>query len=230
MRLAAACAETSWVLGLLDGCFLGGDLMCDAGDGRLLGRDFAARGVDGEPVVAVVDRGDHVAGMDVGVVGDRDAGDIAGDFGGERRVVGLHIGVVGRDREAPDRHVVVAEPAADAGRQIAIAPSTSLRRLRRGGRSLASGVLGAASDTVCRAVGGAGASVSIGGAGASSTFANQHWPNRHWLTRLRRSAALPARNNANSGAAVPVLVAIHAPHSSGSPAGSELVTEPFGHQ
>jgi len=79
-----------------------------------LGGDFRARGVDGELVVAVVDGGDHVAGMDVGVVGDGNAGDITGDLGGQRRVVGLHIGVIGRDGEAPNRRIIVAVPAGDA--------------------------------------------------------------------------------------------------------------------
>ena len=100
--------------GLLDRSFLGRDLMADARDGRFLGRDFVARRIDGEPIVAVIDGGDHVAGVDVGVVGDRDVGEIAGHLGGQRRVIGLHIGVIGRDREPADRHTVVAEPASAA--------------------------------------------------------------------------------------------------------------------
>jgi hypothetical protein len=46
----------------------------------LLGGDLFPCRVGGEFVVAVVNGGDHVAGVDGGIVLDRDAGDIAGDF------------------------------------------------------------------------------------------------------------------------------------------------------
>ena len=114
MRVAAALAEIELRLGLGDGSLLGVDLMADALDGRLLGRDFLARGVGGEPVVAIVDGGDHVAGVDVAVVVDQYARQVAGDFCGQRGVVRLHVGVVGRDREAADRPPVVAEPCSGA--------------------------------------------------------------------------------------------------------------------
>ena len=100
---------------LLDSRFLGGDLVRHARDGGFLGRDLLARGIDRQPIVAIVDGGDHVAGMHVGIVGDRHARDIAGDLGGKRRVVGLHIRVVGGDQETADRQIVVAEPSAGAG-------------------------------------------------------------------------------------------------------------------
>jgi hypothetical protein len=100
---------------LLDGRFLGGDLVRHARDGRFLRRDLLARGIDRQPIVAVVDRGDHVTRMHVGIVGDRHVRDIAGDLGGQRRVVGLHISVVGGDQETADRQIAVAEPSAGAG-------------------------------------------------------------------------------------------------------------------
>ena len=100
---------------LLDGRFLGGDLVRHARDGRFLCCDFLARGIDRQPIVAVVDGGDHFARMHVGIVGDRHVRDIAGDLGGKRRVVGLHISVVGGDQETADRQIAVAEPSAGAG-------------------------------------------------------------------------------------------------------------------
>ena len=96
-------------LGLIDRGLLGHDLAADAIDGRLLGRDLVARRGDRELEVAVVDGGDHVAFVDAGVVLDRDARDVAGNLGGERGVVGAHIGVIGRLDEATDRPVAVAE-------------------------------------------------------------------------------------------------------------------------
>ena len=93
---------------LLDGRFLGGNLVRDACDGRFLGRDFPARRINRELIVAVVDGGDHVAGVNVGVVLDGNRGEIAGDLGGERRVVRSHVGIVGRDHEPADRPPVVA--------------------------------------------------------------------------------------------------------------------------
>jgi hypothetical protein len=53
--------------------------------------------------------------MHVGIVDDRHVCDVAGDLGGKRRVVSLHVSVVGGDQEAADRQIVVAEPAAGAG-------------------------------------------------------------------------------------------------------------------
>ncbi len=67
-------------LGLIDIGRLRDDLAADPVDGRLLGRDLFARRVRRELVVAVVDRGDHVAGMDRGIVVDRNAGDVTGNL------------------------------------------------------------------------------------------------------------------------------------------------------
>jgi hypothetical protein len=53
--------------------------------------------------------------MDADIVGDRNAGDIARDFGGHRRVVRLHVRVIGGHQKTPDHQIVVAEPAAGAG-------------------------------------------------------------------------------------------------------------------
>src|SRR5580704_19637417 len=88
--------------------------MTDALDGRFLGRGLLARGVGGEPVVAIVDGGDHVTGANVAVVVDRYARQVAGNFCGQRGGVRLHVRVVGRDREAADRPPVVTEPRSSA--------------------------------------------------------------------------------------------------------------------
>ena len=106
-------------LRLLDGGLLGGDLMADPADRCLLGRDLVARRIDREPVVAVVDRGDDIAGADPRIVGDANVAEIARHFRGECRVVGLDVGVVGRNREPADREPVIAVPAraAENGRQ-----------------------------------------------------------------------------------------------------------------
>ena len=95
-------------LGLLGRAFLRRDLAADAVDGGLLGRDLAARGIDRDAIVAVVDPEDHVAGAHHGVVAGKDRRDVAGHPRAERGVVGAHIGVVGRDVEAADQNVVHA--------------------------------------------------------------------------------------------------------------------------
>jgi hypothetical protein len=102
-------------LRLRDRGFLRGDLVRRTRDRRFLSRDLLARGIDRQPIIAVVDGGDHVAGMNVGIVDDRRARDVAGDLGGKRRVVGLHVSVISGDQKAADRHIAIAEPAAGAG-------------------------------------------------------------------------------------------------------------------
>ena len=68
-------------LGLLDRRLLRGDLPAEARDGGAAAcRPCRAR-IDGQPIVAVIDAGDHVAGVDLGVVVDGELGDIAGDLG-----------------------------------------------------------------------------------------------------------------------------------------------------
>ena len=56
----------------------------------------APRPARARPIVAVVDAGDHVAGGDVLVVGDRNGGDVAGDLGRDRELPRGDEGVVGR--------------------------------------------------------------------------------------------------------------------------------------
>ena len=60
--------------------------------------------------VAVVDPRQHLAGLHMLVIADENLIEVAGDFRGNRRVVGLHIGVIGRDQEATHRPVIPAIP------------------------------------------------------------------------------------------------------------------------
>jgi len=57
--------------------------------------------------------------MDIGIVGDRHFGDMAGDLGGDERHVGADIGVVGGHEEAPvDEPIIALHPAiADGGQK-----------------------------------------------------------------------------------------------------------------
>ena len=175
--------------------------MRHARDGRFLGRDLLARGIDRQPVVAVVDCGDHIAAVYVGVVGHRNACHIAGDLGSERRVVGLHISVVGRHQKAPNRQIVVTEPAAGAdGREqeghedgLAAAGALCAHRRRRGGREERHGGFRLSLVKPCQ----------LG-----------------LIDRLRLGNGLAGRP-----AVIGVLVAIHALHS----CGRRPMTEPFSH-
>ena len=80
----------------------------------------SGRARSGPPgVVAVVDAGDDVAGLDLGVVLDGNVGDVARDLGRQRRVPGADVGVVGRHHVAAGRPPGVAEIAPGAQRQQA---------------------------------------------------------------------------------------------------------------
>ena len=76
---------------------------------------LSLRRLQRQPVVAVVEPRDHVAGLDRLVVRDLDRGDIALHLGGEDGDVALDIGIVRADQEAPVGPPVVAEMAAIAG-------------------------------------------------------------------------------------------------------------------
>ena len=64
------------------------------------------RRVDRELVIAGIDPREQLAGLDVLVVDDRDLFDIARDLGRDDRKISMHIGVVGRINETPDRDVM----------------------------------------------------------------------------------------------------------------------------
>ena len=83
--------------------------------------------IERDPEIAVVDPGEHLAGLDRLVVADQHGCDIAGDFRRDGRVVRLDIGVVGRDLEPADRPIVPAEMAGP-GEASALAPTRSSLR------------------------------------------------------------------------------------------------------
>ena len=114
---------------LLLGEGLGGgiDVECRFGgvDHRLLHLELGAlardRGFGGghvglglvkrHPEIAIIDFCQHLAGRDALVVADQHVTQVAGDFWRDGGVVGLHIGVVGRNQETADGPVIPAVPA-----------------------------------------------------------------------------------------------------------------------
>ena len=137
-------------LGLRDRGLLRFDLLADARDCRLLGGELVARGVGRQPVITVVDAGDHVAGMNIGVVGDADRRNVAGNLGRQRRRVGMHISVVGGDDEPAGCEPVVAVPAAGGEHDGRRHPDQGLPRQLAAGRGL--GRLGDGRQVVGRGV------------------------------------------------------------------------------
>jgi hypothetical protein len=93
-------------VGLLNGRVLQLQLGVDGADFRLsrlaVGHGLAQCGLK----VPVIDAGENLASLDRLVVGYRDFADVAGDAGGDQRVVGLDVGIVGLDHEAAGAPVV----------------------------------------------------------------------------------------------------------------------------
>ena len=69
--------------------------------------------------VAVVDARQHLAGFDRLIVVDQHRAQVAGDLGGDGRVVRLHIGVVGGNLEAAHRPILSGELSARRQREHA---------------------------------------------------------------------------------------------------------------
>jgi hypothetical protein len=59
------------------------------------GRDLRLRLIECRAIVTVIDAGDHIAGLDMLVVGDGDGGQVAGHFRGERGLPRGDEGIVG---------------------------------------------------------------------------------------------------------------------------------------
>jgi hypothetical protein len=81
-----------------------------ADDRGLCRCDVGPRLVERHLEVALVDPGQHLPGADTLIVADLNFAQIAGDLGGDRGVVGLHISVVGRDQISADSPVIPAVP------------------------------------------------------------------------------------------------------------------------
>ena len=82
-------------------------LACDRGFRR---GDVGLGLVERDLEVAVVDPRQHLTGLDALVVADQHFVQIAGDLRCDGGVVGLYIGVIGRDQETADGPVVQAVP------------------------------------------------------------------------------------------------------------------------
>ena len=92
------------------------ELRIDVLDAGLRGRDLRLRLVERGAIIAVVDPGDHVAGVDMLVVGDGNGGDVAGHFRRQRGLPRGDEGIVGRLKMAGVIDVKIAA-AEDSGEQ-----------------------------------------------------------------------------------------------------------------
>ncbi len=93
--------------------------------------------------IAIIDSCQHLAGLDALVVADQHVTQVAGDFWRDGGVVGLHIGVVGRNQETADGPVIPAVPAGgseddgcSAREQDLLEPAATCLSLKRRGRCL----------------------------------------------------------------------------------------------
>ena len=108
---AARAASTIELLGVERGR-LGGD----RGGG---GRDIGFGGIDRDPEIPIVDPRERLPGLDRLVVADQNLGDVAGNLRRDRGVVGLDIGVVGRNLEPADGPIAIAVVAGAREREQA---------------------------------------------------------------------------------------------------------------
>ena len=97
-------------LGRSDHGLLNVKLRALAPDGGLRRGDIGLGLIKRDLEVAVVDSRQHLAGLHVLVIADENLIEVAGDFRGNRGVVGLHIGVIGRDQKATHRPIIPAVP------------------------------------------------------------------------------------------------------------------------
>ena len=97
-------------LGGVDHRLLNVELGLLAGD-RGAGRGDVGLGlVERDREIALVDPRQHLAGLDALIVADQHLAEVARDLRRDRGVVGLHVGVIGRDQIPADRPVVPAVP------------------------------------------------------------------------------------------------------------------------
>ncbi len=81
------------------------------GDRRLGSRDVGLGLLEGDPEISIINPGQRLARLDGLIVADEHGADVARDFGRNRRVVRLDIGVVRRDLESANRPIFPAEIA-----------------------------------------------------------------------------------------------------------------------
>ncbi len=105
------------------------ELGVDVLDTGLRGRNLGLRLFERDAIVAVVDPGDHVAGGDMLVVGDRDGGDVAGHLRGERELPRRDEGIVGGLKMAGMVNIqIAAAQRREASSTAPIAETTGRRR------------------------------------------------------------------------------------------------------
>ena len=97
-------------LGGVDHGLLNVELRLLARDRRLRRGDIGLGLVERDLEVAVVDPGQHLAGLHMLVIADQDPIEVAGNLRRDGGVVGLHIGVIGGDQKVPDGPVILAIP------------------------------------------------------------------------------------------------------------------------
>jgi hypothetical protein len=110
------------------------------GDHRLGGRHIGLCLIERDPEIAIVDRGQNFAGLDLLVAAHEHSTDIARHLRRDGRIVRLDIGIVRRDLKAPDRPILPAEIAgarqgeeARADRKNCARPMSLGRGRRRNG-------------------------------------------------------------------------------------------------
>ena len=113
-------------LGGVDHRLLNVELGLLAGDRGAGGGDVGLGLVERDREVALVDPRQHLAGLDLLIVADQHLMQVARDLRRDGGVVGLHIGVVGRDQILADGPVVPAIPGrAGQHGQLPHPPSTA---------------------------------------------------------------------------------------------------------
>jgi hypothetical protein len=91
------------------------ELRIDVLDAGLRRRDLRLRLLERRAIVTVIDAGNHIAGLDILVVGDGDGGDVARDFRRNRKLPRGDEGIIGGLEMSCVVHIEVA--AGDRGGQ-----------------------------------------------------------------------------------------------------------------
>ncbi len=79
------------------------------GDGGFRSLHVSFRLIDRHPEIPIIDSGENLAGLDLLVVAHQHLADVPGDLGRDGRVVGFHVGIIGRNLEPADRPIRPAE-------------------------------------------------------------------------------------------------------------------------
>jgi len=125
--------------GLEQARLAGLDLAVDAGERRRGGGALGLGAVERDALVAIVERDQELAGLDLLVAGHRDIGDVGRELGRDRRHLRTDISVVRRDDEAavapPIDAVIQAAAERSAGKQCQPSLRAMPRRVSGAGAS-----------------------------------------------------------------------------------------------